>query len=79
MRGRHGARFSFSVCVSFTLRTERREREADRGRKRVRLITGRPFGAGHLESAGGIFFENVTEVEQTVKKLIPPPSQTHPR
>lgn len=32
-----------SLCVSFTVRTGRREQEADRSRKRVRLITGRPL------------------------------------
>lgn len=34
---------SLCVCVPFTVRTERREQEADRSQKRVRLITGRPL------------------------------------
>lgn len=76
MRGRHGARFS--VCVIYCSDGTEGTGGGSQSEKSPTHY-GKTSRAGRLESAEGIFFENVTEEEQTVKKLTPPlPPSTPP-
>lgn len=71
MRGRGGARFS--VCVIYCSDGMEGTGGGSQSEKSPTHY-GKTSRAGHLESAEGIFFENVTEEEQTVKKFPPAPT-----
>lgn len=70
MRGCRGAHFS--VCVIYCLDGTEGTGGGSQSEKSPTHY-GKTSRSGHLESAKGIFFENVTEEEQTVKNPLPHP------